>query len=92
MQKIFSMGQIVLENINQKGLNKKYNYIKINRLTFVSIVRFLLVLFTFALTAYYYLVGSEYFEYLFTASSILALIGFIKIIGNIRTENTSNHG
>lgn len=86
------MGQIVLENINQKGLNKKYNYIKINRLTFVSIVRFLLVLFTFALTAYCYLVGSEYFEYLFTASSILALIGFIKIIGNIRTENTSNHG
>lgn len=86
------MGQIVLENISQKGLNKKYNYIKINKLNLATALRFVLVLFAYTLTAYSYLVGSEYFEYLFTASTILALIGFIKIIGNIRTENTSNHG
>lgn len=92
MQKIFSMGQIVLENISQKRLNKKYNYFKINKLNPTIVLRFVLVLFAYALTAYFYLVGSEYFEYLFTASIILALIGFIKIIGNIRTENNSNHG
>ncbi|MGC6285002.1 MAG: hypothetical protein ACON4X_05040 [Polaribacter sp.] len=86
------MGQIVLENISQKRLNKKYNYIKINKLNLTTVLRFVLVLFAYALTAYSYLVGSEYFEYLFTASTILALIGFIKIIGNIRTENNSNHG
>jgi hypothetical protein len=86
------MGQIVLENISQKRLNKKYNYIKINKLNLTIVLRFVLVLFAYVLTAYSYLVGSEYFEYLFTASTILALIGFIKIIGNIRTENNSNHG
>ena len=82
------MRQIELENTNPMGLNKRYNYIEMSELSFSKILRLVLALLTFALTAYSYLIAGEYFEYLFTASSILILIGFVKVLGNTKTENT----
>lgn len=91
MQKIYLMGQIVLENIKQEGLNKKYNYIKINRLSLIDVLRIFVGLFVFCLTAYAYLTENIFFEFLIAPSLTLAMLGFIKLLGSIRSENTSKH-